>query len=464
MRNPGDILLISCYELGHQPMGLALPLGFLEASGYHPAVLDLAVESLDPVRVASARLAAISVPMHTALRLGVRVARRIRAENPACHICFHGHYALLNCRFLLENCADSILAGECEESLPHLALSLEEGRDPEDVPGLVLSGKTAAPVLGRQSYVLPSRGSLQALERYASLEMEGQKHRAGHVEASRGCLHLCRHCPIPPVYGGRFFVVPAELVLQDIRRQVELGAAHITFGDADFLNGPGHSLALVREMHRSFPSLTFDFTAKIEHLLKHPQLLPDLRSLGALFVVSAVESLSGTVLEILDKGHTRQDVEQALDLCREAGLILRPSLVPFTPWSALDDYRELLEFVEFEGLVEAVDPVQFSVRLLIPPGSLLLQHSQLASHLGALDAESFSYAWRHPDPRMDLLQCRVAATVERAAHVQEPAVVTFERIRSDYSEVSGERVLTSHPASGHRSGRRLPRLTESWFC
>jgi len=464
MRDPGEVLLISCYELGHQPMGLALPLGFLEASGYRPAVLDVAVDPLESAKIARARLVAISVPMHTALRLGVALAQRIRRENPTCHLCFHGHYAWLNSEFLLDACADSILAGECEESLVYLARTLEEGGDLECVAGLGLPGKKSGPLLGRQAFVQPSRHGLKPLEEYAALEMDGQQHQAGYVEASRGCLHLCRHCPIPPVYAGRFFILPKDLVLEDIRQQVAQGAAHITFGDADFLNGPGHSLGIVREMHRRFPELTFDFTAKIEHLLKHRQIVPELQRLGAVFVVSAVESLSDTVLEILDKGHTRQDVQAALDLCRESGLVLRPSLLPFTPWSTLSDFRELLEFVESEDLVEAVDPVQFSVRLLIPPGSLLLQHPTAALQVGKLDPQAFGHAWVHPDPRMDLLQRRVTATVERAVQAREAAQETFQSIRRDFSKITGEKVLASNPPPVAVSPRRLPRLTESWFC
>jgi len=464
MRDPGEVLLISCYELGHQPMGLALPLGFLEASGYRPAVLDLAVDSLDSAAVARARLVAISVPMHTALRLGVALAHRIRRENPTCHLCFHGHYAWLNSRFLLDTCADSILAGECEESLVQLARALEERGDLAGVAGLGLPGRQAEPVLGRQRFVQPSRHGLKALDAYAFLEMHGERNRAGYVEASRGCLHLCRHCPIPPVYAGRFFVLPKDLVLEDIRLQVELGAAHITFGDADFLNGPGHSLGIVREMHRRFPTLTFDFTAKIEHLLKHRRIVPELRRLGAVFVVSAVESLSDKVLEILDKGHNRQDVMTALELCREAGLVLRPSLLPFTPWSTLGDFRELLEFVESEDLMGAVDPVQFSVRLLIPPGSLLLQHPAASPQLGQLDPEALGHTWKHPDPRMDRLQQRVAATVERAAHARAAAPEIFQRIRRDFSEISGDQTFASSPPPAASSSWRLPRLSESWFC
>jgi len=258
-------------------------------------------------------------------------------------------------------------------------------------------------------------------------------------------------------------VVPQQRVLEDIDRQVELGAEHVTFGDPDFLNGPGHSLSVIRAMHAEHPALTFDFTAKIEHLLEHRALLPQLRRLGALFVVSAVESLSDTVLRILDKGHTRRDVFEALDLCRSAGLTLRPSLIPFTPWSNLEEYGGLLDFVEGEDLVEAVDPVQLSVRLLIPPGSLLLGRPELAGVLGRLDPESLSHPWQHPDPRMDRLYRKVAASAELGARRGAPAAETFARLRVDYGEVTGESAVCGTRA-GPVLARRLPRLTESWFC
>src|SRR5713226_5209047 len=101
VKEPGAILLVACYELGHQPLAVAWPAAFLERAGYRPAVLDVSVEPFDPERVRRARLIAISVPMHTALRLGVGVAARARQENPAAHICFYGLYATLNAEYLL---------------------------------------------------------------------------------------------------------------------------------------------------------------------------------------------------------------------------------------------------------------------------------------------------------------------------------------------------------------------------
>ncbi len=465
MKQPGAILLISCYELGHQPLGIASPLGFLEREGYSPAALDVAVEPLDPEKIASARLACISVPMHTALRLGVQVAERIRELNPGCHLCFYGLYAILNGDYLLDHLADSVIGGEFEQAMVGLAKALESGSAEIPTRGVRRRGREAPPVLERLSFAPPSRRLLPSLESYAALELDGEKRTAGYVEASRGCLHLCRHCPIPPVYGGRFFVIPRDVVLEDVRAQVRAGAAHITFGDPDFLNGPGHSLAILREAHREFPSLTFDFTAKIEHLLKHRRLLPELASLGCLFIVSAVESLNDRILAILEKGHTRADVVETIHIVREAGITLRPSLVPFTPWTTLEDYRDLLGFVEEHDLTDAVDPVQYAVRLLIPPGSWLLARPEVLPHLGPLRKESFSYSWAHPDFRMERLHREVTALVERSSHAREAPFFTYHRIRALVHAVGGDAVPDpgNFPAAPP-ARRRLPRLTESWFC
>src|SRR5436309_4948146 len=131
MREPGAILLVACYELGHQPLAVAWPAAFLEREGYAPAVMDVSVEPFDPERVRRARLVAISVPMHTALRLGVTVARRVRDVNPVCHILFYGLYATLNSSHLLAGLADSVMGGEIEAALVDLVRQLEDGSRPQ---------------------------------------------------------------------------------------------------------------------------------------------------------------------------------------------------------------------------------------------------------------------------------------------------------------------------------------------
>ncbi|MGE5334070.1 MAG: cobalamin-dependent protein, partial [Nitrososphaerota archaeon] len=254
MRQPGAILLVACYELGHQPLSLASPLAILRRAGFSPAAIDTSVSELPDEAIMRARLVAISAPMHTALRLGTRVAARVRRLNPRAHICFYGLYATLNAEFLLRTVADSAIGGEYEEALLALAETLDtEVEDgpiaPIAIPGVRTREHHAMPVLRRLNHAVPERDGLPTAHSYAYLVRGDEAVPAGYVEASRGCLHTCAHCPITPVYGGRFFVMPRSLVLEDIRAQVRAGARHITFGDPDFLNGPRHSLEIVRALH-----------------------------------------------------------------------------------------------------------------------------------------------------------------------------------------------------------------------
>ncbi len=459
LRKDGSVLLISCYELGHQPLGIALPIGFLQRAGYSPAAIDIAVEQFDAAKASQAQFIGISVPMHTALRLGVKVIERVREINPTCHVCCYGLYAALNSEYLLEHGADSCIGGEYETPLVSLIESLQSGAS-GNVAGVINRNQSEGPYLERLPFAVPSRGELPTLDKYARLEHNGSQRTAGYVEASRGCLHLCTHCPIPPVYGGRFFILPQDVVLEDIRRQVHAGATHITFGDPDFLNGPKHSLAVVRAMHDEFPSLTFDFTAKIEHLLKRGQDLPEFAAAGCLFIITAVESLSERVLHILDKGHTREDVVAALKLVRGAGIALRPTWVVFTPWTTLDDYCQVLEFIEANGLIDHVDPVMYTIRLLIPPQSWLAEHPETLPHRGSLDEAAFSYRWTHPDPRMDLLHKEVSQLVAKDTQAGEDASTTFYRVMDLALGRQPATVALSLPMDRQRA----PRLTESWFC
>ncbi len=487
-------LLLSTYELGHQPFNLASPAAYLLRAGHEVRCLDLAVQELDAAQALAAEFIAISTPMHTALRLGVPLARRVRAINPRAHVCFFGLYAGLHAEYLLQNAADFVIGGEFEEAMVALVHTLAQrdiapgfntplkGGIYRDAPrhdsslerGVLARINTLETrnthtntrnltQFPRQQFHLPARQLLPPLAHYAHLLIAGERRLAGYVEASRGCAHHCRHCPITPVYAGRVRLVQEQVVLDDIAQQVAMGARHITFGDPDFLNAAKYSLRLVRELHARWPELTCDFTAKIEHILQYENLFTEFAALGCVFVISAVECLNNEVLKILDKGHTRVDVERAFAITRAAGIPLRPSLMPFTPWSTSEDFIALLEFVQEHGLFAHFDPIQFSIRLLLPPGSALLNLPETRKQLCGFDEEKFAHAWKHPDPRMDELQVRVAALVEAASKRQENRRVTLTRIRELGYELVGKSMCAQMrlPPAPELDP---PRLTEDWFC
>ncbi len=459
-----NVLLLSTYELGHQPLGLARPAAHLRAAGHRVACNDLAVQRLDEEAARRAAFVGISVPMHTATRLGVRLAERVRGLNPRAHLCFYGLYASLNAESLLGRYADSVIGGEYETPLVELVGRLNGTSSLGPGPNGVVTVDGGDVFLGRQQFALPDRKLLPPLDRYSRLDDGERQKPVGYVEASRGCAHRCLHCPITPVYGGRLRIVQEEVVLEDIRQLVSMGAEHITFGDPDFFNGLKHSLRIVEALHAEFPSLTYDATIKVEHLLEHRALLPPLKETGCLFVVSAVEAVDDGILANLDKGHTAADVETALELMDAAGLVLRPTFVAFTPWTTAAGYLGLLDFIERHGLIRHVDPVQLAIRLLVPRGSSLIGTPALEPYLGPFDEQTFTHTWQHPDPRMDALQVEVGSLVEQTARSGEDALDTFSRIKNLAHERLTGRAAASPVVDLSRTASPVPRLTEPWFC
>jgi radical SAM superfamily enzyme YgiQ (UPF0313 family) len=451
-------VLISTYELGHQPFGLASPAAWLTERGAQVTCLDLSRESLREEPVREADLIAFYVPMHTATRLALSLLDTVRGLNPRAHICFYGLYAPVNEGYLRAAGADTVLGGEFEEGLARLADRLMSGE-------LLSNAPQADPVisLARQKFRIPERSGLPLLVRYSHVMMPGGTERiAGYTEASRGCKHLCRHCPIVPVYNGAFRIVERDVVLEDIRRQVEAGAQHITFGDPDFFNGPTHAMAIVEAMHREFPQLSYDATITIEHLLKHADHLPQLRATGCLFVTSAVESVDDCILERLDKGHTRADFLRVIELFADAGLVLQPTFVPFTPWTTLEGYRDLLEVLAENDLAENVAPIQLAIRLLIPAGSRLLELAEIRDGVEAFDSAALYYPWRHADPRVDALASDLQQIVERGEKLGRSRLQIFERIIARAWENVGSEVRRNPPRP--RAGAPIPRLDEPWYC
>ena len=457
------VVLVSTYELGHQPFGLASPAAWLREAGARVTCLDLAVERLDEASIAQADLVAFYVPMHTATRLAASFVKRVKRLNPDVHLCFYGLYAPVNEEYLRGLGAGTILGGEFEEGLVALVARLAAN---QTQPSPLGAQPEPTISLTRQRFLVPDRGQLPALERYAHVKLPGGGSRvAGYTEASRGCKHLCRHCPIVPVYGGRFFVVQPDVVLEDIANQVAAGAEHITFGDPDFFNGPTHAMRIVEELHRRFPDLTYDAIIKVEHLLQHARHLPALRDTGCLFVTSAVEAVDDRILEIFDKRHTRDDFVRAVALCREVGLNLNPTFVTFNPWLSLAGYRDLLSTILELDLVGHVSPIQYAIRLLIPRGSRLLELPLVQEFVGDFDPTALAYPWTHPDPRMDRLQEEVL-TVVGTQTVAEDRFTIFAKVW-ELTEAASE-ATPSDPfalvASGIRSREPIPHLSEPWYC
>ncbi|MEX2263910.1 MAG: CUAEP/CCAEP-tail radical SAM protein [Bryobacteraceae bacterium] len=444
-----NVVLLSTYELGRQPFGLASPAAWIRARGASVTCADLSRSPLPQAAVREADLVALYLPMHTATRLAAPVIERVRRLNPQAHLCGYGLYAPMNEEFLRGIGVQTILGGEFEQSLADLAGSLENGRLPAP----------SHTSLERLHFIVPDRSGLPSARRYATLLAGGVRKVVGYTEASRGCKHLCRHCPVVPVYNGVFRVVQKDVVLEDIRRQVAEGVEHITFGDPDFFNGVGHAMAIVEALHAEHPSLTYDATIKIEHLLQQRRHLGRLAATGCLFVTSAVESIDDAVLNRLEKGHTRADFVEAVDVTRRTGLTLAPTFIPFTPWITWENYRELLRLLADLDLMENVAPIQLAIRLLIPAGSRLLELEEVRGIAGPFEPAALSYPWKHRDPALDRLCAAIQDSIKREERGETSRPEIFRKI---WNLANAGLPLPENYALMPRAA--IPYLNEPWYC
>ena len=444
------VLLVSTYDMGRQPFGLASPAAWLRDAGADVRCVDVTREKLQDDEIRAADVIGFFLPMHTATRLAFPVIDRVRAINPGARLIAYGLYAPLNATLLQERGVTDVIGGEFEAELTERALGGDRSAG-------LKPGDTAT--VPRLQFKVPSRQGLPALTHYATLQLGGERRTVGYTEASRGCKHRCRHCPIVPVYDGRFRIIAPEIVMADVGGQIAAGARHITFGDPDFFNGIRHAEAIMRGFGREFPEATYDVTIKIEHLLRHADMLSLLRDTGCIFVTSAVESVDDAVLARLEKEHTRADFERVVRLCRDAGVVLAPTFVPFTPWTTRESYLDLLHEIERLDLVEHVAPIQLAIRLLIPQGSRMLELDDVRAVTREFDPHSLTFPWTHADPAVDALQAELTKMI--GVRLTMARTDLFARVW-DVAHQRAKVMATRQPPLVSRAA--IPYLNEPWYC
>lgn len=448
------VVLINPYELGRQPFGLAEPAALLKETGCSVGCIDLSVEKLDPDLLAKAQLVGIYIAMHTATRIAMEAIPQIIEMAPGAHLCVYGLYAPMNEEMLRKLGVGTVLGGEFEPGILSLVDRLKSGDGAVQTEPVVN--------LSKVPFTVPDRSGLPALGQYAHLIMPDDTEKVtGFVEASRGCKHLCRHCPIVPVYEGKFRIIPRDVIAGDIRNQVAAGAEHFSFGDPDFLNGPTHAVNVVQALHEEFPHITYDATIKVEHLIKHQDMLPTLKETGCIFVTSAIESVDDKILEYFDKNHTNADFGAVVEILRNVGISLAPTFVAFTPWTTPEGYLDFLRRIVELELIESIPPIQLSIRLLIPEGSYLFNLPQFREKVEDFDSTMLGYPWHHKDPRVDQLQQEIQAWVADAEQKTLSRRDTFAHIWRVAHKAAGE----SAPALlDDCVGHVIPRLSEPWYC
>lgn len=403
-----DILLISNFEGGFQPLTIASAAGFLNKNGFSYDVLDTYVEGIKEEKLLGKKLIAISIPLFDSVNAAIEMTKIIREVNPTAHVTYFGQHATINYKHFTDNYSDSCICGEWEYPLFLLAKNIihAEVVELEGVYTKVMAQRNISlhPYMGRKHIVIPDRSQLPDIKKYPQKQVNnllGYEATVGNTDIARGCHHKCLYCSVFAAYDGKVIMINEEVILNDVHNMVKAGITHLTFTDADFFNSKVHGIRLLKKLHELYPTLTYDFTTRIDHVLENKEKLKEMKQLNVKFITSALEFPNEEVLDAVAKNTKVADIEEAIQFLREIDIKLNPTFIMFNPWTSYEDISIFRDFIEKNNLSELVDPIQYETRLYLYKGSPLL-HSPSIKKLELTEYE-FYYEWKHPDERLDEL-------------------------------------------------------------
>ncbi|MBR0965667.1 radical SAM protein [Bradyrhizobium diazoefficiens] len=402
------MVLASGYEGGFQPISLGTAASWLSRSGITPVCVDTFVDGIDEAAFANADLVAVSVQMFQSIAPAIEIAETARRVNPSARIVMFGAHANIHAERLLGAHCTEIVRGDWEPALVAAARQ-SAGEDvalPPELSSAINAGQPITVNIQRSGHMAPSRAILPGLQKYTYAEFGkfldgGKQPVVGNIETARGCHHSCSYCSVFAATGTKVNFIPIDIVMQDIRQVVEMGATHICFIDAEFINSKRHGIEVVRRMKAEFPSLTFDITTRADHILESKNTIVELNDLGCRFITTAMEFPTQRVLDAVNKDLTLDHIEGAIAYCSEIGAKLNATFILFNPWVSLEDLLGFDQWLDKTGLGETIDPVQFTTRLYLYKGSHLLSNPEVRKL--QLVEHDFHYEWKHSDPRVDEL-------------------------------------------------------------
>ncbi|MDA9593325.1 hypothetical protein N9R67_00530 [Candidatus Actinomarina sp.] len=426
------ILLLSFYDLGKQPKIISELYKKLDNGSNQIDIIDYSIEEKD-LTLDNYDVLGIYASMHTASVLAEQYLRDRKLPNK---LFVFGLYANVFSEMFSD--FQSIHSFDSDELESFLQVQLNPNYS--------------------YKHTVPDRTILPSITDYSHIVDGSNNLIAGSVETTYGCKHECTHCPVPIEFKGMFKTFGTEKIITDVTNQVEEGAKHISFNDPDFFNGPKHALKILQLLNEKHPSITYDSTIKVEHILKYPDYFQELKNLNMLFVISAFETTNDHVLNILQKNHSSNDLNKAVELSLENNIDIRPTWMPFSPWTEQNDLISIIKLIENYKLRETVDPIQLTIKLLVPKNSLILKRPEMKEYLLDYDPASFSYAWKYKFPNIDNIQNELFTYVLQ--HESENDYTQYLGLVDILESHTNETLLNSEKYSQ----RIVPKLSETWFC
>ena len=395
-----------------EPLGPICVAACLEAEGYECKVFDLRIDGEEHGLALCKKFAPDVVGLQcnftTERNRTVRLAERIKRENPGTFVVVGGHDASRDPSWFSSDLIDAVAVGDGEEVMPPMVDALQHGHDLATVPGLMLhrdgrwiSTGHAPTRKNLDDYPLPAR---HLIEHYADHYYINFHKPLALMETARGCPFKCNFCSVWKFHESTFREKSPARVVRELQA-IKADAIFIT--DDIFWMNVKRGEEMARQIKAAGIRKFFTVQTRTDIICKFPHLIEMWKDCGKLAIFLGLESVTDEGLKAVNKKNTANNNERAIRILQDLGVGFTPNFIVDPAWDR-DDFKRLRDWIDRTGAYNS----GFSVLTPLPGTDLWdtakekvtthdwemydIVHAVLPTTL-SLDEfyEEYSALWRH---------------------------------------------------------------------
>lgn len=330
------------------PLGIAYLAAVIEKQGHSVSIIDAFAEALDlhsledRVKKIAPDLIGIT-GMTPVIDNAFRTAGICRRY--AKYVVIGGPHVSVAGSKVFEQCpdVDYVIQGEGEISFPLLVEALERNKDITNVPGVITRdfSNLPSPLIDElDSIPFPARHLLPN-ERYRYILSSG---KVTTMFTSRGCPYHCVFCD-KAVFGSKWRARSAANVLDEIELvRRDYGIDSIIFYDDLFTLDKKRVLEICQGIIDRELKIEWKCEGRVN--LADKETLTLMKKAGCSMIAYGVESGNQKGLDYLNKGTTVEQIRNAFELTKRAGIRPMAYFVLGIPVETYDDELRTIDFAK----------------------------------------------------------------------------------------------------------------------
>src|SRR5437016_3241905 len=336
-----------------EPLGPICVAACLEQDGHQCMVVDLRIDGeekgLADCRKFDPDVVGLQCNFTTERNRTIRLAQRIKRENPRTLVVVGGHDASRDPDWFRHDAVDFIAIGDGEEVMPALANALRDARDLKAVRGLELRDGNGWIYTGHvdvrpnlDSYPKPAR---HLIERYAEHYYINFHKPLALMETARGCPFKCNFCSVWKFHESTVREKSPQRVVEELK---DIAAHAIFITDDIFWMNVKRGEEMARQIKAAGIQKFFTVQTRTDIICKFPHLIEMWKDCGKLAIFLGLESVTDEGLKAVNKKNTADNNVKAIQILKELGVGFTPNFIVDPAWDR-DDFKRLRDWIDRMG-------------------------------------------------------------------------------------------------------------------